>query len=152
MARPKNRTERISIRKAKRGDAGRIAALSTQLGYPSYKRSQEKRLTPLLKDREHLVLVAETTSREVVAWIHAYVRRLVESDPHVEIGGLVVDERFRGRGIGSLLLRRAEQWAQEKKLDLVYLRSNIIRKGAHAFYEKLGYKRIKTQHTYQKES
>jgi hypothetical protein len=30
------------------------------------------------------------------------------------------------------------------------LRSNVIRKAAHAFHEKLGYKRIKTQHAFLK--
>jgi GNAT superfamily N-acetyltransferase len=140
----------ISVRRAKCGDARRIAALSTQLGYATSKTAQEARLASLLTNRQHLVLVAETSSAGVVAWIHAFVRRLVESDPHVEIGGLVVDERFRARGIGALLLRRAEKWARKNNLPCIYLRTNIIRKDAHAFYEKLGYKRIKTQHTYQK--
>lgn len=138
------------IRKAQIEDARRLAALSTQLGYPASPKVLKARLNFLLKNREHMVLVAESTSGEVVAWVHAYVRTLVESDPHVEIGGLVVDQRFRGRGVGRLLLQRAERWALRKGLESVYLRSNIIRKDAHRFYESLGYARIKTQHAYLK--
>jgi GNAT superfamily N-acetyltransferase len=138
------------IRKARMEDAGRIATLSAQLGYAASRREVLARLAPLLNDRGHAVLVAETASGKVVGWVHAFARRLVESDPHAEIGGLVVDGRFRGRGIGRLLMQRVEGWARKKNLRSIYLRTNVIRRDAHAFYERLGYKKIKTQHTYQK--
>jgi GNAT superfamily N-acetyltransferase len=138
------------IRKARLGDARDIAALATQLGYPSTSRKITARLSLLLKDRGHEVLVSQTAAGEVVGWVHVFARKLVESDPHAEIGGLVVDRRFRGGGLGSRLLERAEQWARKKALPWVYLRSNVIRKGAHAFYERRGYKNVKTQHAYRK--
>ena len=42
-------------------------------------------------------------------------------------------------------------WAREMGCRAVSLRSNVVRDGAHAFYEKAGYRRIKTQHVFQKE-
>jgi GNAT superfamily N-acetyltransferase len=95
-------------------------------------------------------MVGVSSSAKVVGWVHAFASRLVESDPHAEIGGLVVNERFRGRGVGKLLLRHAERWARQKDLSSIYLRSNVIRKGAHVFYESLGYQNIKTQHAFRK--
>lgn len=74
----------------------------------------------------------------------------MESDPHAEIGGLVVDERHRDAGIGRLLLEQAEAWARAKGCGTIRLRSNIIRKEAHQFYLNVGYSNNKTQHAFAK--
>ena len=57
---------------------------------------------------------------------------------------------FRGQGVGRVLVERAEGWAKARGLKSVYVRSNIVRKDAHAFYQKLGYKIIKTQSAFRK--
>jgi len=86
----------------------------------------------------------------VVGWAHVFVHALVESDTFAEVGGLVVDERERGQGIGKGLMSRVERLARARGARNVSLRSNIIRKDAHAFYEKLGYRIIKTQFAFRK--
>ena len=53
-------------------------------------------------------------------------------------------------GIGKLLMERAEMWAREHGCKIVSLRSNVIRERAHAFYERLGYKHVKTQKSFRK--
>jgi GNAT superfamily N-acetyltransferase len=82
--------------------------------------------------------------------VHVFLCQLMESDPHAEIGGLVVDERRRGAGVGRLLLEQAETWARTQGCTSVRLRSNIIRKEAHQFYLKRGYTLVKTQHAFAK--
>jgi GNAT superfamily N-acetyltransferase len=72
------------------------------------------------------------------------------ADPQAEVGGLVVDEGYRRRGIGRLLMQQAEQWACEKGCWAVYLRSNVVRKDAHAFYEGIGYSNVKTSLAFRK--
>lgn len=42
-------------------------------------------------------------------------------------------------------MERAERWAREQGCWAIYLRSNVVREGAHAFYERLGYERVKMQ-------
>ncbi len=86
----------------------------------------------------------------VVGWAHVFVHALVESDTFAEVGGLVVDERERGQGIGKGLMSRVERLARARGARNVSLRSNVIRKDAHAFYEKLGYQIIKTQFAFRK--
>ncbi|MUL37144.1 GNAT family N-acetyltransferase [Gloeocapsopsis dulcis] len=66
------------------------------------------------------------------------------------MGGLVVDENYHGSGIGRQLLLQIEQWASQQGCESVYLRSNIIRKQAHVFYEKMGYSYIKTSLAFHK--
>ena len=107
-----------------------------------------RRLESIRDDPNHAVYVAVSDGR-VVGWLHAFVSRLVESDLSGGIGGLV-DENFRGKGIGRLLMKRVEVWARQKGCQSVSLRSNITREDAHSFCEKLGYIWIKTQHAFRK--
>ncbi len=140
----------LRVRRAAAADADRLAALATGLGYPSSPEEIRRRLSPFESDPDHWVGVAELDTAHVIGWVHACVRRLVESNPCAEIGGLMVDAGFRGSGVGRVLMEHAEDWARSKGLEAVYLRSNVIRKDAHRFYEGLGYRQIKTQHAFLK--
>jgi GNAT superfamily N-acetyltransferase len=131
-------------------DAKRIAALAGQLGYPSTAHQVRRRIERIRGRPDHHALVAEAGDGEVVGWLHVFVSRLLESDSFAEIGGLVVDERHRRSGIGELLMRHAESWARARGCRTVRLRSNIIRKDAHAFYTKLGYHVTKMQYSFAK--
>lgn len=145
-----DKASRVRVRAARMEDAGPIAVLSGQLGYPSPAASVRRRLRSLLADPDHAVWVAEDRDGAIAGWIHVFVKQLLESDREVEIGGLVVDQDFRGQGAGKMLVERAERWAKARRLRSVYVRSNIIRKDAHIFYQKLGYKIIKTQSAFRK--
>jgi GNAT superfamily N-acetyltransferase len=139
------------IRKAVMADAPRLAALATELGYPSTPSAVRRRLRGILRRADHMVFVAEGAGKGVVGWAHTFVHALVETDTFAEIGGLVVDARQRGRGIGNLLMRRVEGWARMLGARTVALRSNIIRKEAHRFYKRLGYEIVKTQFAFRKD-
>ena len=134
-----------TIRSANSGDAGRIAVLCHQLGYPTTREEAQRRLNQIQQDKRHAVYVAELSNGHVVGWVHVHVRQLVVRDPQAEIEGLVVDEGWRRCGIGQLLMQQAEQWARAKGCGAVYLRSHIVRQGAHVFYERIGYSNVKTQ-------
>jgi hypothetical protein len=43
-----------------------------------------------------------------------------------------------------------EQWAANRGLDQMTVRSNVARAESHPFYQRLGYIRAKTQHAYHK--
>jgi GNAT superfamily N-acetyltransferase len=140
----------LTIREAALADAVRIAALAGQLTYPSTPEDVARRLRELPRDGSHIVLVAEDGAGRVVGWAHTYALHFVGSDLRAEVAGLVVDESCRNAGVGKALMVRIEDWAREKGLAAVTLRSNVIREPAHKFYEKLGYTRIKTQHAFRK--
>ncbi len=106
-------------------------------------------MTAMVDDPKHLILAAISVER-VVGWAHAYVCRLVESDPLAELGGFVVGESHRGRGVGTKLLERVEDWARQAGCRNISVRSNVIRHEAHRFYEARGFEQIKTQHTFRK--
>ena len=50
-----------------------------------------------------------------------------------------VDARYRGRGIGEQMMRWAIGRAKEKGCISVQLTTNLERKDAHRFYERLGF-------------
>lgn len=79
----------------------------------------------------------------MVGWVHAYKSHLLIISPQVLVFGLVVDMDYRRRGIARLLMEKVEEWALIHNCQTIRLRSNIIRKDAHNFYEKMGYKNTK---------
>jgi GNAT superfamily N-acetyltransferase len=141
----------IIIREAQIKDDQEIAELSGQLGYPSLVSAIRVRLEILLGVDDQIVLVAESTSGEVIGWVHIFeAQRLVDA-PFAEVGGLIVADGYQSGGIGAALLRAGEQWAQQRGIKVMRVRSNVVRERAHRFYERLGYEVLKSQRVFQKE-
>ena len=136
-----------TIRLAIEQDYLQLAALSGQLGYPSTPEQIAHRLAKLLSRRDQAVFVAEVEGH-IAGWVHVYACPTVESELYAEIGGLVVHEAQRGRGVGKALMTWSEAWARQRDIPEIRLRSNVIRKEAHQFYESLGYENIKAQFTF----
>jgi GNAT superfamily N-acetyltransferase len=141
---------KITVRRARLTDAEPIACLCGQLGYPSTANHVARRLRMILRDQDHAVFVAGAGDGSLAGWAHIGIGKWLVSDCWAEVGGLVVDQQQRGRGIGALLMERAEGWARGKGVKMVRLRSNVVRQEAHRFYQKLGYEIAKTQHAFQK--
>jgi GNAT superfamily N-acetyltransferase len=142
-------TALVPTRTATLGDAPRLAQLSDALGYAVEPLIMAERLERLLKRAEDRVFVAEVDAG-VVGWIHCAEQELLEAGRRCEILGLIVDQAYRGQGIGRALVSAAESWALSRGLGLVSVRSNVVRAESHPFYERLGYVRAKTQHAYRK--
>jgi GNAT superfamily N-acetyltransferase len=66
-------------------------------------------------------------------------------EPCAMIRGLVVDASRRGGGIGAALVEAASGWAAGHGFRTLRVRSNSVRERTHAFYERLGFARTKSQ-------
>ena len=139
------------IREASVADSSAVARLSEQLGYPNTRDEIEGRMTMLLPSADHGVFVAEGDGREIVGWVHIMRRPLLIAGGTAEIGGLVVDERYRRKGVGKALIREAEHWASSRGYTTLVVRSNVLRHGAHGFYQSQGYRETKTQKVFVKQ-
>lgn len=135
----------VKIRPGRVEDAGDIARLAGQLGYPSISSEIEQRLETLSAKRDNVILVAESPEAGVVGWIHIAGTYFVEEEAVAEIGGLVVDEATRSAGIGQALLRAAEDWAKDYGFKILRVHSNVLRERAHIFYERHGFQVAKQQ-------
>jgi GNAT superfamily N-acetyltransferase len=135
------------IRAAEPRDLDAIAVLAGQLGYPATSEAMARRLAAL--GERDAVLVADDGGA-CVGWIHVSVIDSLESDRFAEIRGLVVDERQRGGGAGAALVGAAEAWARNRGCPRVRVRSNVVRERTHRFYERLGYRAVKSQKVFDK--
>jgi GNAT superfamily N-acetyltransferase len=63
-------------------------------------------------------------------WQQAYLGNVDE---------MVVEENYRGQGIGKLLMQRITEKAKEKNCKCLELESSFHREQAHAFYKELGF-------------
>jgi GNAT superfamily N-acetyltransferase len=118
---------------------GRCRSLLTQLGYEMIEAELERRFDEVSPAPEHSLLVAETAGR-VVGLMHVFARPALENPKEAVIQAIVVDEGFRGTGVGRHLMAAAEQWGSERGCRSVVLSSSIARAPAHNFYAALGYR------------
>ena len=140
----------VEVRQMRPEDTSAVAALTTQLGYPSTE-DEIRRRYDLIKDRwDARVFVAQHAGNVIVGWIHVQATYLLECDARAEIWGLVVAEKARGTGVGRRLVEAAEEWALMRGLSVMALRSNHLRTEAQGFYEHLGYTVTKTQNAFRK--
>jgi len=143
-------TVTVEVRQMRPADTAAVAALTTQLGYPSTE-DEIRRRYDLIKDRwDARVFVAQHAGNVIIGWIHVQATYLLECDARAEIWGLVVGEKARGSGVGRRLVEAAEEWALMRGLGVIVLRSNALRAEAQGFYEHLGYTVTKTQNAFRK--
>ncbi len=132
----------LVIREAEAGDAGQIAELLTQLGYPATGGQVSERLDYWRPDPMSLILVAELAGRVAGCLSLHAIPYLERTGRWARIESLVVDESSRGSGAGRSLIAAAEAAARRWGCLAVEVTSARERAGAHAFYQRMGYRDI----------
>jgi GNAT superfamily N-acetyltransferase len=130
-------------------DADRVAHLMTQLGYPSTSQQIAQRFEQIHGQSNQALFVADAEG-QVVASVHVAANPYLENDASAEILGLVVADGYRSQGVGKALVSAAEAWATKLGCETLRVRSNTIRTRAHAFYDRAGFQRVKTQLCFEK--
>ena len=129
------------IREATEADAGALADLLTQLGYPTTLEQARARLQRILPDPAWATLLFEERGR-VLGFGGIQVCASYEHDTSVaRIVAMVVDAAVRRRGVGAELVAALERRAVTMGAGKIVVTSAMRREDAHAFYEKLGYGR-----------
>jgi GNAT superfamily N-acetyltransferase len=132
----------LKVRVPSAKDAPALAALVTQLGYPAPAEVMPDRLEKLVNSADSVALVAEDADGAVVGLMTARLFPVIHLDaPMAWLTALVVLDSARGRGVGSLLLDRAEKWAMQKGAQKISLTSAMHRTETHAYYDNRGYER-----------
>jgi GNAT superfamily N-acetyltransferase len=129
----------IQIRPCRPGDAAAVSALLGELGYAISLPRAAENVRELCKTGADPILLAAADG-QVVGLLAAHLCRMLQyASPVMRVTALVVDRRARRRGVGRLLMERAEQIAAAAGCELIELTSAMNRADAHAFYCSLGY-------------
>ncbi len=135
----------VQIREISEKDAEGVAKLSTQLGYDSDIRQTSARIKLIASNSNTNCAFVALIEGKVAGWIHGFYTLRIESDPFVEIGGLIVDETYRNLKIGKQLIEHVNFWAKKHEVKKLKVRCNTKRTESHKFYERVGFKENKRQ-------
>ena len=126
-------------------DSQSVRDLSKQFGYDLSTEETMNQIKSVNLMEDHCAFVAIIEDEKIVGWTHAFIATRIETKSFVEIGGLVVDENFRNKGIGKKLIDRIKEWCVDKGISLLRVRCNKKRVEAHKFYSKIGFEESKEQ-------
>ena len=105
----------------------------------------ERRIAEGAGDGRRIMLVFEAEDGTVQGFLHAERYDTLHNEGGWNLVNLGVLPEAQGEGIGRQLLVAFEELAAARGGALVRLNSSVVRSGAHAFYEHLGYTCDKVQ-------
>jgi GNAT superfamily N-acetyltransferase len=150
------------IREAKKGDLEQVYGLFLQLAEvedkaakkvgrfafkirtkkKSFERSVKKEMLKDFANRKYIYLVAEIDGKLVGYALGSYkkdVNIYFETSIRGKAHALVVDKKYRGKGVAKALIKKREEWFKSKKCEYVFL-TVFATNPAVGFHEKQGYK------------
>jgi ribosomal protein S18 acetylase RimI-like enzyme len=126
-------------------DANDVRSLILKLGTRSKPLSDED-WHELVESPVTTVLAVRDEEKHIIGMVTVAVYRI----PYLRkayLDDLIVDETYRGKGIGTKLLEAAVEFAREKGAAYIDFTSHPSRVKANELYEKLGFKK-KESNTY----
>jgi len=128
------------IRRLSSSDASLAAPLMAELGYLTTAEAFAERFAALSANPHSAVLVAEAQGSLLgLVAVHSF-EMLHRPGRLGRITALVVASLARGRGVGTELLKAAEDYFQQSGCTMLEVTSNERRADAHAFYAARGYR------------
>ena len=135
----------MKIRDARPEDLDRLLELYILLEGPYAKGKAltgdkaDNLFTRILLDPNQQTLVAEDHGEIVGTLVVAILPNLAHGgEPYTVVENVVVDEEYRGEGVGTALMQEAISLAQRAGAYKLALCSNLERGESHAFYRSLG--------------
>ena len=132
----------VVIRDIERKDYDVVASLWRDvLNVPTSDEDLRKTYENMQGDDRYHTLVAEVGGKVVGLVTMVFVYAIGHPGGYFKVNGLGVKEEYRRKGIGKALLEAAETIAIDSGAPYIGLASGFSREDAHAFYERLGYKK-----------
>src|SRR5712691_10515985 len=128
------------IRAAVIADAPQLAALMTQLGYPTQVKEMRARLRSIFSDNSFRTFVA-TDDEQIVGMAGTSEHASYEHNDNDRTGrivAIVVSDNAQRKGAGRQLMRAVEKSFRRRGVRRIVLNARLERVEAHQFYEALG--------------
>lgn len=132
----------VEVVKAFEPDIDQILSLQAQI-YRVTSRAQNAHeyLKQQLTNTSCEVLVAKSNGQAIATATLYFIDVAIRGKSYALLEGLVVDEKHRGQGVGTEFFKKITEIARVKGCYKMIFTSAASRASAHAFYEKMGFKR-----------
>ncbi len=141
----------LKLRKLTEEDYKIVAELLGQLGYKTTFSQALERIKKVNNEQNGTTFASLNDEGKVTGFLQVVLNERLTSETCGEIVNLVVEEKERGKGIGTALIEVAVNWVKDKGCDKLRIRCNTIRTDTHNFYKHLGFKEKKTQKIFDKD-
>ncbi|MBR3803652.1 MAG: GNAT family N-acetyltransferase [Clostridia bacterium] len=113
--------------------------LNKELGKCVEANKLKSTISNMIDDGNYKIFVAEINGN-IVGFTGVHFGLAFEIDGKVmRIIALAVKEEYQHRGIGTMLIKKAEECAKENGASIVGVNSGLQRLAAHSFYENQGF-------------
>ena len=111
---------------------------------------RERKYFQELLARNDVQIFIAAQDQKIVGYVHIFVQEtpsipLLKQRKFGVIDAIVVDEAFRGQGVGKKLMDRAESWAREQGATSMELNVYTFNQEALDFYQRIGYRSLRTR-------
>lgn len=129
--------DHTQIRKLAKDDLERVFELLNelnehQLKYEFFKKNYDARVN----DENSYYICATINGKIVGVLIAEFQLKLHDFKRRIFVDNLIVDERYRGRGIGKKMLQELVNHARANNCGSIELTSRLENERAHRFYER----------------
>jgi ribosomal protein S18 acetylase RimI-like enzyme len=144
----------VSLRPAEPSDLERLVELSVDLANYGIAHGERRPLRwdvdptgsararfaeALANPTGHHVTVAVDDHGDVIGTCHTELKTGDEHPCPAHVTTLILDEPFRGRGLGRALMDDAFEWCAEQGVDEVSLDTGVRNTGGRRFYARYGF-------------
>jgi GNAT superfamily N-acetyltransferase len=132
----------IKIELADIKDATALSNLFEELvGEKTNLSKMKENLSFIISNKDYYILCAKDENNKLLGSVMGIVCADICGDcqPFMVLENMIVSENARGKGIGRKLVEQLEEYAKQRNCTYIMLVSLIKRKGAHKFYESLGF-------------
>lgn len=135
----------MKIRRAKLADSDELCKLISLLGFKATNEDIISRMKLLEHSINDAIFVA-VIENEIAGFIsfHAWPR-FYDWGNHGRISAIAVHEKFRRKGVGNALLKKAEKFGVENECARIEVTNYSHRVDAHQFYINSGYIKVKSK-------
>lgn len=93
---------------------------------------------------EKAVLLGMFAGKKLIGFLWAYPRIFLE-ESRLYINAMIVSRKYRGQGIGKLLVAELEKYAKQNKIPAIDVQTASFKSDAIEFYRKLGFAHERVQ-------
>jgi GNAT superfamily N-acetyltransferase len=87
-------------------------------------------------------IYVEENGREIGRCFIYLIKNDLHKEPYALLEDVYVDENFRGKGIGTELVKKAIELARKLNCYKIIATSRFERENVHEFYQKLGFEKF----------